>query len=196
MSTHSSNSGNNGGRKHRFFAPKGPSAPAAPRMYEAPALNMSLAGISSLVARQMDAIDSLELQLAEQGGVLRGLVEVVLKVSDTVTTDRAAISAISRDITQLANIALDSQRVLAEVRASQASKEWGQDWGYVPLSELAPDDSASAAGAVANGEDQPQLIELNEMESISEAVGHANNDERLADWLADTNNNDEMDVDI
>jgi len=40
------------------------------------------------------------------------------------------------------------------------------------------------------------LIELNEMESISEAVGYANNDERLADWLADTNNNDEMDVDI
>jgi len=196
MSTRSSNSGNNGNKKQRFFAKNGPSNLQAPRTYEAPALNMSLAGINSLVARQMDKIDVLELRLADQAQVLRGLVDVVLRVSDTVTADRAAISAVSKDVTKLAEVALDSQKVLAEVRASQASKEWGQDWGYVSNAELAPEDSASAAGAVANGEDQPELIELNEMQSISEAVGYANNSERLADWLADTNNDDKMDVDI
>jgi len=196
MSTRTSNSGNNGNKKQRFFTQGGPSNVQVPRTYEAPALNMSLAGINSLVARQMDKIDVLELRLADQAQVLRGLVDVVLRVSDTVSVDRAVISTMSKDITSLVEVALASQRVLTEVRASQASKEWGQDWGYVSNTELAPEDSASAAGAAENGEDQPELIELNEMQSISEAVGHANNDERLADWLADVNNNDKMDVDI
>lgn len=194
MSTQTSNSGTNNGRRQRLFARRSAEGAETQRMYAAPSLNMSLAAVNSLVSRQMDSIDKLEARITEQGQVLTELVEVILKISDTVAKDRADVSAIRASVSSLLNVSLESKVMLAEVRASQASKEWGQDWGYTTADDLCPSDSVSDSGAVVGGDDLVDLADGGEAVELLEIVSDADKVERLVDWLANTTS-DAMDVD-